>query len=72
MSGTMWVLEFTGHSIDQAQDVVRQHTPVGEAVPVVHEEGRLGYEVVDSDYELICAVQAHVDASGGKTLVSRR
>lgn len=68
----MWILEFTGTSIGQAQDVVRQHCPAGGDVPTVQETGRYGYELATSDYDLIIAVKMHVEHGGGRSEISKR
>lgn len=68
----IWVLEFSGSSHGQAQDVVRQHTPAGTMVPDVQDQGRCGYELVSTDYDLIDAVRCHVVAGGGEAIVSKR
>lgn len=67
----MWVLEFTGTSIGQAQDVVRQHCPAGAEVPNVRPAGRLGYELATADYDLLIAVKMHVEHGGGRALIRR-
>ncbi len=48
MSETMWALEFSygRGTIGGAQDVIRQATPAGEAMPTVNQAGTLGFEVV--------------------------
>jgi len=60
MKTTVWTIEFAAPSIATAIDIARQHTPAGNPVPSVQRQGRMGYEIITSDYALAEAIRAHV------------
>jgi hypothetical protein len=65
----VWALEFSAHSIGQAIDIVRQHTPAGQMVAPVQEAGRCGYEVRSASYEWLSALRDDIADAGGTTIL---